>query len=435
MQGSSSLPWPLRPGRSLLEASGPTPPAGHFLSSAHLIASRFCEHGVWGDACGNGICVNGVRCVCDEGYVHDSGLFYYANCFTPWFLYPLLHWFAVTLSAIVVVCAVALSMRSPPGPARRVVLLVAVYAIVFLLLVLSIEVEGRMGVASDVGHGIGIVLMFGLLVPNALDLYISPAFQFSRSRIYTKTKQRLMYVSIACAFIYGAMCFMAERRLRGSADLKGSNDMRAALHIFMALFCLLIALIFQLAFRKTIAALTNIQRQAGQALDDQTDREPLPQQRIASQQQAGESQALSEQAKGHRKRVETAQNMILGVLLTTALTDVLLSGVHFYFQIYPYQYLFFMSMLWGSPMFCVAILYLVHDHIAQITTNRSSEDPQSNPTREIVEGNGNYGNSAAGLLFRGRRNGLANQQSASDVGYSREADSGASGFSVTLTRS
>ena len=412
-------------GRRRLDGGGESTRVLHLngiLSADDLKAERFCVHGVWGGPCGNGICLNSMQCVCDEGYVHDSSLFYYPNCFTPQYMYPVLGIIGGVTILIVLATGVSIARRAPEGPAKQVAVDVSIYAVAFLLLVLSIQLEGRMAMLSDLGNGICIVLLLGRVIPSSLDLYLSPGLQFLPARVYAQTKKRLMYLSFGMAFFYLAICFEAERRLWAEHDLKGSNNIRGGLYLFAALFCLVSALVFHATLRKMISALGKNSNGDHNA------------QHASSSASAAEGGMLTSQAQEHRNRVMYAQKMLLTVLLLTGSSDVAVATLHFWFQVFPYQYLLYMGVMWGSPLSCLSILWLVNDHIGRTGVNRVHDGNQGHHrgtqrSGEAPAAVGFENVAESGVVYRGARTSSRRRQSST---YARDADSGASGFSLTL---
>lgn len=428
--GGEMLPSLLRQ-RDLVATS-----QGEMLVEQHLFhgtkqAEKFCENGVEGGPCGNGICVDGIRCVCDEGYVHDSAFQYYPNCFTPEYLYPVTHAVVGILCLLAALAGIWVYMRIHPGPARRVVLGSIAFAAVYLATMVSHQLESRMGFVTEIFHGIAILVVFILIVPPSMDLYIHPAFQFSQSRAYARTKRILLYLFVTFTCVFTVISIEAQRKLAVDGNLKGYNDFRALAHFCMALFVLAVILSFTFAARKVITLLENVQR----------NHQNQAQARV--QQTSGRDEvSLSEQAKIHIGRVRTTQSIVIPVMISALASDAILSGLHYYLGVFPYQYMFFIGLAWPVPIFCVALLWLVSDHMVPSGSSppraplsnisgESSAQTVSSQGDSRPQAQGESQHSSGTLTHRAARR--RPEHSSTDVnGMIRQADSGASGFSLTL---
>jgi len=340
----------------------------HFLSGIRF-AIRFCEPGVIGGACGHGTCAgDGTRCICNEGYVHDFAFEYYPNCFAPWYVYSLTHAVVIALSLVTVGYGVLVYNRSASGsPARRVALGTILSASLYLVTMTAHECEAHMGMYTDLAHGLAVPIFLSEVVLPAMDVFLAPAFQFLSSRTYIRLKQTLTGGVVFFSLVLNIISVQAQRRLRLQGDLEGYNNMRAASHACMALFALGIALIFFSSARKVISTVEATTRSKhiqepdpGLTTGDtviESDEGPTIKQPVT----------LSSVGKRHLERIQKARRIVLPILTSIILSDVILISLHFLNGVFAYQYVFYLSVVAGSPMAALALLRLVDKQTARQT--------------------------------------------------------------------
>jgi hypothetical protein len=395
-------------------------------------AVKFCMHGVAGGACGFGTCINHNKCVCDVGYQHDSGWFYYPNCFVPTYFYPALYIFTGVIFVFVILYGFYvrrfLQLNHPLAKTHlQLTNITIAFSILWTLLIVVHAIQGYWGILCHV-NALALTFIGAQLAVPIVHLYFFPVYKYVRAPI-TAIK-RFMTISFWVCYLASLGTFIEANRtidfrfamLHDQSDLHEDDPLMKALskwNDMIALNIFVLALLFFIAFaglnysnRKALMLLTKLQ---SEQMSDELYRQefrPNEQQTYNDQHQDPSivnatsllNQFRDDNREDHSQIAKLHLNNLLyfrrffePILVQTFLSCASISLCHFASGgIFRYQYLVFMLAVAPTPFGCLLLFTIAKSGGTNLSEAVSRQRLARN-TQQLTEGRRRDDSGATGV--------------------------------------